>query len=111
MAEAKKKTTTAKTSYTAKDIEENKVLAALSYLWIISLVILLVKKDSPFAQFHAKQGLVLFIAFVLLGWIPVLGWLFDIVLLIAIVVGFIQALSGKAFEIPGVHPLAKKINI
>jgi len=44
-----------------KDIEENKVAAALSYVWILCLVPLFLKKNSKFCQFHAKQGLLLFI--------------------------------------------------
>ena len=95
-----------------KDIEENKVIAALSYLWIISLVVLLVKKDSKFAQFHAKQGLVLFIASVICSFIPLLGWLIlnPIVIIVAIV-GLLQALMGKYWKIPLVCDLAEKINI
>src|SRR3989339_630004 len=43
-----------------QDVEENKTVAALSYAWILCLVPLLGKRNSKFAQFHAKQGLVLF---------------------------------------------------
>ena len=107
MAEEKK----SKTTFTAKDIEENKVVAAFSYLWILSVVFLLVKKDSPYTQFHAKQGLVIFIAFIILGFIPILGWIVDLFLTILIIVGFFQAISGKAFKIPGVWPIAEKINL
>ncbi|EKD47008.1 MAG: hypothetical protein ACD_66C00259G0004, partial [uncultured bacterium] len=44
-----------------KDIEDNKVLAALSYIFILCFVPLLLARDSKFAQYHAKQGLVLFV--------------------------------------------------
>lgn len=50
-----------------KDIEANKTLAALSYAWILCLVPLLGRRDSKFAQFHAKQGLVLFIIEIIAG--------------------------------------------
>jgi len=109
MAESKKGT--AKTTYSKKDIEENKVLAALSYLWILSIVMLLVKKESPYVQFHAKQGLILLIASVIFTIIPVLGWFLDIVVVVFVIIGAIQALSGKAYELPGVASLAKKINL
>ena len=49
-----------------KQIDENKVIAAIGYFGILCLLPLILKKDSPFAQFHGKQGLVLLIAFVLL---------------------------------------------
>lgn len=94
-----------------KDVEENKVLAAISYLWIISLVILLIKKESPFAKFHAKQGLILWIASVVCWIIPVVGWILNLVIFIFIVIGFIQAMSGKWWKVPGVGQLAEKIKI
>ena len=65
-----------------KDIDDSKAFAAIGYLGILCFVPLLLKKDSPYAQFHGKQGLVLFIAEVVLFFIniiPVLGqlvWLF-----------------------------------
>lgn len=94
-----------------KDIEENKVLAALSYLWFMSIVVLILKKDSPFAQFHAKQGMILFIGSVLFMFIPFLGWILNLVIFILILVGFVQAISGKYWEIPLISELAKKLNL
>jgi uncharacterized membrane protein len=52
------------------DVEENKDLAALSYAWIMAVVLLLFKKHSPFVHFHAKQGTVLFILSVIVWFIP-----------------------------------------
>jgi len=92
-----------------KDVEENKVLAAISYLWIISLIILLVKKESAFAKFHAKQGLILWIASTILWIIPWVGWALNIVVFVFIVIGFTKAISGKWWNVPGVGQLAAKI--
>lgn len=97
-----------------KDIEDNKVMAAISYLWILCLVPLLVKRDSPFAQAHAKQGLVLFIIEVigtLVFWIPVVGWLLGVAVLVAALVGFIKALQGEYIDLPVVKDIAQKINL
>ena len=101
-----------------KDIEDNKVIAAISYLFILFLIPLLTKKDSKFCMFHAKQGLVLFIAWVILWviWmIPTLGWILGflgtILLLIIELVGLIKALQGEAWEIPVIGEYAKKINV
>jgi len=44
-----------------KDVQDNKIMAALSYIWIVSVLMLLMKKDSPFVQQHARQGFVLFV--------------------------------------------------
>lgn len=97
-----------------KDVQDNKVMAALSYLGILVLIPLLVKKDSKFAQFHAKQGVVFLIIFVV-GWIlliiPVIGWLIWIAVWVLDIVALIQALSGKYWEVPVIGSLAKKINL
>jgi len=98
-----------------KDIEENKLIAALSYVWILCLVPLLLKRDSKFAQFHAKQGLVLFIievfASFFLMWLPVVGQLVALALLIISVVSFVKALSGEWWKIPYLYEWSKKINL
>lgn len=57
-----------------KDVEQNKIIALLSYLWLLCLVPLLLKPKSKFCKFHAKQGLVMCIAW-FLSWIPFIGWL------------------------------------
>ncbi len=104
-------TKTSPTPQGDKDVEENKVLAAISYLWIISLVILLIKKESPFAKFHAKQGLILWIASIICWIIPIVGWILNLVIFIFIIVGFIQAISGKWWKVPGIGQIAEKIKI
>lgn len=50
------------TAIQANDEETNKVMALLSYFGILVLVPILAAKESPFARFHANQGLVLTIA-------------------------------------------------
>jgi len=92
------------------DVQKNKVLAAISYLYIASLIILLVKKDSPFAQFHAKQGFVLFIASIVAGFVPLVGGLLNIIIFVVVLVGAISAMKGKWYKIPLVEKVAEKIN-
>jgi uncharacterized membrane protein len=106
-----------------KDIEQNKVMALLSYLGILVLVPLLAAKESRFARFHAGQGLNLLIA--LVAWeivhhvlmavfraillpdawrvyslIGTLLSLVYIVFTILAIIGIINALNGKAKELP-----------
>ncbi|MEW5784187.1 MAG: DUF4870 domain-containing protein [Bacillota bacterium] len=103
--------------YTPEDIQENKVMAFLAYLGLLVLVPLLAKKDSPFAQFHAKQGIVLLLAWVALSVIfiiPILGWIVGtigyIVLLVFTIMGIINALSGNAKELPLIGQFSSKFN-
>jgi uncharacterized membrane protein len=97
-----------------KDVEENKVIAAVGYLWILCFIPLFLKKESKFAKFHGKQGLVLFIidiiaAFFLL--IPVINVLLWIILVFASVLGIVMAILGKWYKLPVIGQLADKINL
>ena len=49
-----------------KTSDNDKLMGVLAYLGILVLIPLLAAKDSKFAQFHAKQGLTLFIGEVIL---------------------------------------------
>ena len=88
--------------------QDEKVLAAIAYIWVLCLVPLLTKKDSEYCQFHAKQGLVLFIAsfaVMVLGMIPILGWLIIlplgwIAIVILSILGIVNALQGKRWKMP-----------
>lgn len=97
-----------------RDITENKLVAALSYVWILCLVPLLLKKNSEYCQFHAKQGLVLFVVEVLgwlVMWIPFIGFILGILIVILAILGFINALQGKYWDMPFLSEYAKKINL
>jgi uncharacterized membrane protein len=93
-----------------KDINENKGIAILSYLGILCLIPLLLKKESKFAMFHAKQGLVLTIGWFFV-WFPFIGQLLWFVLAIFTIWGIINVLSGKYTKLPLVADLAARINI
>lgn len=97
-----------------KDIEENKLYAGLSWLWMLSVVFLITKRESPFVQFHARQGILLFIASVLLGWlfmIPFIGQLLGFGYIIIIAIGFVRASSGEAWKAPYLGDVAEKIKL
>lgn len=94
----------------AKTSDSN-LMAALSYLWLLSVVMLVIKKDDPFVLFHAKQGLVLFLGSIALWFIPILGWLLQLAIFVMVVIGFIKALSGEKYQLPVVGAIAEKINI
>ena len=104
------------------DVEDNKVIAAIGYLWILCLVPLLAKKGSKFAQFHGKQGLVLTVVSIILWvvgfilvFIPIIGWLILFVAWITIIVlavmGIIKSLNGEYWEMPILGEYAKKIKL
>ena len=87
------------------DIEKNKAMGLLAY--ILFFIPLLAAKDSHFARYHANQGLVLFLCGLIssvLWIIPILGWIIapilSIVITVLSVIGIINALNGKAKELP-----------
>lgn len=101
-----------------KDIEQNRIIAALGYIGILCLIPLILKPKSQFAKFHGKQGLILVIGWVinfLIGTVPVLGWLLAFIGTIALIIlsllGIMKALAGEYWEMPYLSEYAKKLNL
>jgi len=91
---------------TKKISQDDKVWGVISYLWILSLVALAVKKDNGFVRFHANQGALLFvISFV--GIIPLFGWLINVFVFIFAIVAMVKAYNGEKWELPLVAGAAK----
>lgn len=101
----------------AKKSNDHRFCAALSYVSILFFIPLFFYKDSAFAQFHAKQGLALFlleIFTIILALIAVLWWLAFILYffcILASLYGFFMAVIGKEFSIPGVARVVHFLNI
>ena len=93
-----------------QDVKDNKSIAVLSYIGILCLIPLLLKKDSKFAKFHSKQGLVMLIGW-LFTWLPFLGWLLGVALFVLSIMGILNVLAGKYAKLPVVGDLAEKFNI
>ena len=97
-----------------QDIEQNKLMAVLAYLSWLVLIPLFAAKESKFARFHCNQGIVLAIAeiavwivFGILRRLPLIGWLFAIIealislaCFVLAVIGIVNAVNGKAKELP-----------
>jgi uncharacterized membrane protein len=104
------------------------IMIVLSYLWLLALVPLLVEKNDREVQWHAKHGIVLLVAEIVLwialfvvqmvlGHIPFLGCL---VVIIGMLTGFVlwcavivvhvmcivKGLNGQRFIIPYVSQYA-----
>ena len=46
--------------------QDDKIIAAFGYLWILFIIPLLFKKNNEFVQFHAKQSMLLLYLLLLL---------------------------------------------
>ena len=98
------------------------LMIALSYLWLLALVPLLVEKDDAEVQWHAKHGLVLMIAEIaiglllgILGAIPVIGcvaWIASVIFMFGVValhiICIVKGVGGERFLIPGISQYADK---
>lgn len=109
-----------------EDVEKNKFMAILSYFSWLVLIPWFGAKDSKFARFHAKQGIVLAIVEIVwwilqgilnavLKGVPVVGVLVsvvmsivDVVFVVLAVIGIINAYKGKAKKLPIIGKFAKK---
>jgi uncharacterized membrane protein len=105
-------------SYHPQDIAANKTMAILAYIGILVLIPIFAVQNSPYTRFHANQGLLLFICEAILGilWMivaraflfvwglltffSIIFWLISIGLLLLAILGIVNAVNGKAKELP-----------
>jgi uncharacterized membrane protein len=99
-------------------------MLVLSYLWFLSIIPLVAKKEDREVQWHAKNGLVFAIAYTaieviffiighffplvgcLVSWIPCLiacGYL------VVMILGIVKATSGQRFRLPMLSEYADKM--
>ncbi len=100
------------------DVEQNKIMGILAYLSWLVLVPLFAAPKSPYARFHANQGLVLAITeiawwiiqtilssiIISISWtlffVPTILSLVNILFLVLAIIGIVNALNGQAKELP-----------
>lgn len=93
----------------ADDVKQNKDVAALSYVWVLSVFVYFSKRSSPFVAFHAKQGMVLFVLSLLVWFIPFgIGRIAELLVLVGCVVGFLGAAQGEWKQLPIVGAIARR---
>ena len=94
------------------DIAKNKVYAVLAYFTILVLIPIFIAKDSKYARYHANQGLVLLlfeiVGSILVGVVAaisstlgsVCSGLLGLVTFVLLIIGIINAVDGRAKELP-----------
>jgi uncharacterized membrane protein len=103
------------------------IMIVLSYLWILAIVPLLVEKEDKEVQWHAKHGIVLLVAEIVL-WIAVgivstmismmsmtLGCVVSLLtmglwlgIIIVHVMAIVKGINGQRFIIPGISEYASR---
>lgn len=99
------------------------LMLVLSYLWVLALIPYLTEQRDTEVKWHARHGLVLmiaeiilYVALFILSLIPVIGcaisvlwFLVGIGILVLHVICIIKAVGGQRFTIPYVSPYADQI--
>lgn len=88
------------------DVESNKGMAILAYF--IFFLPLILAPNSQFAKYHANQGLILLIAWIIIWvfgvFVPVIGWIIwplaTLAWLIFWIMGVVNAAKGEAKPVP-----------
>ena len=103
------------------------LMIVLSYLWILFLVPLVAEKDDPEVQWHAKHGMVIFLAEIIVHaiiWVVstvlgqvvsglgcavgMLGPLVWLAFLVIRILCIMKGVNGQRFVIPGISEYANR---
>ena len=92
--------------------------ALLSYVlgFLSGLVFFLIEKKNKYVRFHAMQSILFSVSvsviFIVLGMIPILGWVLSFLVFLAAVVIWIilliKAYQGEEFKLPIIGDIAQK---
>jgi len=88
--------------------ESGRLWAAAGYLWIISIFVLAARKNDDFVRFHANQGALLFVISIPMFFIPIIGWMVNLLIGVLAIAGILKALSGERWELPFLEETAVK---
>ena len=95
--------------------EQDKIMLVLSYLSCLCLIPLLTVKDSPYVQWHAKQGLVINVLggviVAVLSAVPVIQLVACLLwpaLLVVDIMAIMKALKGERWRVPVAADLSEK---
>mgnify|MGYP000933226459 CR=1 FL=1 len=98
--------------------EKNTGMAIVAYI-IFFIPLLTEAKKDPFVKYHVTQGIVLFIAGVLVGiinyilpWqLTIIGQLLEVCLVVLMVIGIVNASKGEKKPLPIIGQFGNQIKI
>ncbi|MBF0626018.1 MAG: hypothetical protein HQL82_14575 [Magnetococcales bacterium] len=95
---------------TRKRLNRQTLMSLFSYMSILCLIPLLVNREDPFIDFHARQGLVLWIwsvisvfALLLPGYGPFFSSISALAITVFSMVGMLSVILGKRWPLPVIH--------
>jgi uncharacterized membrane protein len=102
---------------TSTGLNQN-VAGLLCYLvgWVTGLIFFLLEKENKFVRFHAMQSMITFggltILFMVIAYIPFIGWMLlpflGLLQLVLWILLMVKAYQGEQFKLPVIGDLAEK---
>jgi uncharacterized membrane protein len=102
---------------TSMGMEQN-IAGLLCYLvgWVTGLIFFLLEKENKFVRFHAMQSIIVFggltVIGIILGMVPILGWIVSSLLsllgIVLWIILMIKAYQNTWYKLPWVGDLAEK---
>ena len=99
-------------------IKEGKFFAGIGYFSVLCLAPLLLKRDNDFAQFHGRQGLVLFILEVAASMLKAVPFLGDFIFVLSWVlfgtfslIAILKVFMNEYWKMPLIYPISSKITL
>ncbi len=96
-----------------KNVNEDYLFAMLSYLSVLCVIPLFLKKDSEFVVSHARQGVALFLCefaiFIISIIFPVVMKPFLFIFGVLAFVGMVKALRGRKVKLPFIYAISNKL--
>lgn len=103
---------------TEHKVDNSKILSIIAYIGPLVIISYLMSKESEFAKFHTKQGLILFAGEVALWVVGSMIWmLFPVIQIINLglfvlsIIGIVNAAQGKEKQLPLVGHFANSFKI
>jgi uncharacterized membrane protein len=97
---------------------EPNLAALLSYVAgvVTGIIFWVIEKDSSYVKFHAMQSIILFggwfVLYIILGFIPVIGWMIQMIgglgILVLWILLMIKAYNGERFKLPVIGDIAER---
>jgi uncharacterized membrane protein len=97
--------------FNLRKVNSTTILAILSYLYILVLIPIIFGSKKPFIQYHTRQGMALLVLWVLFSFsffLPLLPWIIGLFIIVCIVVGIINVVTGHERPLPLIGKLAIK---
>ena len=93
------KDTTKKSENKSKTSDGAAIIAYITWIGFLVALILNANDKNDYVEFHLNQALVLNL-FSLIGFIPVIGWIIDIIVWVFRIMGIVNAYKGEKAPLP-----------